>query len=172
MFQLIDNSRSLLAILALSILALGACAADNSPAEVNTPASSGAETIVLYWLEGTELRGVSHTLRQTDRPAEAALKAMLAGPPSGYETAIPTPEEVVAYPGRQPDWGERVRLLDLTVQDGVATANFSQEMQAYGGGSARVQAIRQQITETLLQFPTIDDVRIAVEGEVETALQP
>ena len=172
MFQLNNSSRFLLAILALSILVLGACAAANSRAEVNRPDESETKTIVLYWLEGAELRGVSHTLRKTDRPAEAALKAMLAGPPSGYETAIPTPEEVAAYPGREPDWGERVRLLNLTVQDGVATANFSQEMRAYGGGSARVQAIREQIAETLLQFPTIDEVRVAVEGEVETALQP
>ena len=172
MLQLNNNSRSLLAVLALSILMLGACAASNSRAEVNTPDESEAQTIVLYWLEGTELRGMSHTLHETDEPAEAALKAMLAGPPSGYKTAIPTPEEVAEYPGRQPDWGERVRLLDLIVEDGVATANFSQEMQAYGGGSARVQAIREQITETLLQFPNIDEVRIAVEGEVETALQP
>jgi spore germination protein GerM len=45
-------------------------------------------------------------------------------------------------------------------------------MRTYGGGSARVQQIRRQITQTLLQFPTVDEVRIAVEGEVATALQP
>jgi spore germination protein GerM len=54
----------------------------------------------------------------------------------------------------------------------VATASFSQEIRAYGGGSARVQIIRAQITQTLLQFPTVQEVQIAVEGEVETALQP
>jgi spore germination protein GerM len=32
--------------------------------------------------------------------------------------------------------------------------------------------IREQITQTLLQFSTVQEVRIAVEGEVETALQP
>jgi len=172
MFQLSKTFRFFPAILALSALVLGACAPGNSQAEVNTPEESETETIVLYWLEEMELRAVSHTLRETDNPAEAALESLLAGPPSGYRTAIPTPEEVAEYPGRRPDWGERVRLLDLTVKDGVATANFSQEMQAYGGGSARVQAIREQITKTLLQFPTIDEVCIAVDGEVETALQP
>lgn len=172
MFQLRKNSHLFPAILVLSVLVLGACAAGSGRAEISTPEESQAETIVLYWLEGTELHGVSYALRETDNPAETALEAMLAGPPSGYETAIPTPEEVAEYPGREPDWGESVRLLDLAIEDGVATANFSQEMQAYGGGSARVQAIREQITETLLQFPTIGEVRIAVEGEVETALQP
>lgn len=136
------------------------------------PQQPQAGTALLYWLQETEVRAVSHTLPETDNAAEAALEALLAGPPSGYETAIPTPEKVTAYPGRQSDWGERVRLLGLTIENGVATANFSQEMQAYGGGSARVQAIRAQITQTLLQFPLIDDVRIAVEGNVDTALQP
>ena len=172
MLQLCKKSHLFPAVLVLSVLVLGACAAGSGRAEVSTPEESEVETIVLYWLDETELRGVSHTLRGTDHPAEAALEAILAGPPSGYKTAIPTPEEVAEYPGREPDWGERVRLLDLTIEEGVATANFSQEMQAYGGGSARVQAIRQQITQTLLQFPAIDEVRIAVEGEVETALQP
>lgn len=134
--------------------------------------NAGETEIMLYWLQGTDLRPVSHTLAESDDPAVAALEALLAGPPSGYETAIPTPEEIATYPGRQSGWGERVRLLGLTIRDGVATANFSQEVQAYGGGSARVQAIRQQITRTLLQFPEIDEVRIAVGGEVETALQP
>jgi spore germination protein GerM len=45
-------------------------------------------------------------------------------------------------------------------------------MQAYGGGSARVDMIRQQITQTLKQFPTVNEVRIAIEGETEGVLQP
>jgi spore germination protein GerM len=110
---------------------------------------------------------------RTQAVGTAALELLLEGPQQpGLSTSIPTPEEVQSYPGRQPDWGDRVRLLDLTIEDGVATANFSQEMRAYGGGSARVDMIRKQITQTLLQFPTVQEVRIAVEGEVETALQP
>lgn len=171
MFDRNRHFHFILAILALSLLVLGACAAgaeDVAP----TPPAETQETVVLYWLDETELRAVSYTLPETDNPAEAALEALLEGPPSDYETAIPTPEEIANYPGREPAWGERVRLQGLTIEDGVATVNFSDEMRAYGGGSARVQAIREQITQTLLQFPTIDEVRIAVEGEVDTALQP
>jgi spore germination protein GerM len=32
--------------------------------------------------------------------------------------------------------------------------------------------IREQITRTLKQFPTVDEVRIAVAGETEGVLQP
>lgn len=129
--------------------------------------------IVLYWAVGEELQPEYRRIPRTEAVGTATLELLLAGPPHpGLNTAIPTPDEVQSYPGRRPDWGDRVRLLGLMIEDGVATANFSQEMRAYGGGSARVQQIRRQITQTLLQFPTVDEVRIAVEGEVATALQP
>lgn len=79
---------------------------------------------------------------------------------------------MLRYPGRAPDWGDRVRLRSLTIVDGVATADFSKELNAYGGGSLRVMLIRQQITQTLRQFPTVRTVRIAIEGQTEGILQP
>jgi spore germination protein GerM len=90
----------------------------------------------------------------------------------GFATALPTPAQVLAYPGRGAGWGERVTLRSLTITDGVATADFSRELRAYGGGSARVQAIREQITRTLQQFPIIRSVRIAIEGQTEGVLEP
>ncbi len=129
--------------------------------------------IALYWFVGEELQSEERRIPYTVAVGTAALERLLDGPHHPrFSTALPTPEEVQTYPGRQPDWGDRVRLLGLTVEDGIATANFSQEMRAYGGGSTRVQMIREQITQTLLQFPTVDEVRIAVEGETETVLQP
>jgi spore germination protein GerM len=112
-----------------------------------------------------------------DLPA-TALEELLWGPPprnlAGFSTAIPTPEEVLNYPGREDDWGVRVELRSLTVENGLVTADFSQEMRAYGGGSARVQMIRDQVSQTLMQFqePAIDQVQIAVEGQTEGVLQP
>jgi hypothetical protein len=140
------------------------------PSETQSP---GEIEVVLYWVVGEELQPEYRRIPYTQAVGTAALELLLAGPQQpGLSTAIPATEEVQSYPGRQPDWGDQVRLLGLTIEDGVATANFSQEMRAYGGGSARVQMIRAQITRTLLQFPTVQEVRIAVEGEVETALQP
>jgi hypothetical protein len=130
--------------------------------------------IELYWLVGEELRAETRRIPQTSRIGTAALEELLWGPPSGsgFSTAIPTPADVLNYPGREPDWGSRVRLLSLTIQDGVATADFSQELRAYGGGSARVGAISNQIMRTLKQFPTVREVRIAIEGQTEGVLEP
>ncbi len=130
----------------------------------------------LYWLLGEKLESEQRRVLKQSGIEKAALEELLWGPPprnlAGFQTALPTPEEVLSYPGRQEDWGVRVELLDLIIADGLATVNFSQEMRAYGGGSARVGAIREQITRTLTQFPTIEEVEIAVEGEVEGVLQP
>lgn len=140
------------------------------PSETQSPDET---EIVLYWLVGESLQPEYRRIQRTPAIGTATLEALLAGPREpGLSTAIPTPEEVQQYPGREDDWGERVRLLNLTIEDGVATANFSQEMRAYGGGSARVQSIREQINRTLKQFPTVDEVRIAIEGETEGVLQP
>jgi hypothetical protein len=69
--------------------------------------------------------------------------------------------------------GERVlRPLHPRHHDGVASVDLSPEIQAYGGGSARVQHIRGQVTRTLTQFPTVREVRIAVAGQTAGVLQP
>lgn len=138
------------------------------------PGSPQTRQVDLYWLAGEELRPERRWVPQTPRIGAAALEELLWGPPpgSGLTTAIPTPEQVLSYPGREADWGARVRLLGLTIRDGVATADFSQELRAYGGGSARVGAIRGQITRTLLQFPSVREVRIAIEGQTEGVLEP
>ncbi len=61
-------------------------------------------------------------------------------------------------------------LNSLTVENGVARADFSEELDA--SGSATVTMIRDQIENTLLQFETIEEVVISIEGETEEILQP
>lgn len=92
-----------------------------------------------------------------DRPAIAriALEELLKGPTpeeeaQGYSTSI------------LPEWG--VKILSLEIKDGVAFVDFSKELQSYGGGSARVTAICQQIMKTLLQFAEVKNVELFVEG--------
>lgn len=134
------------------------------------------QLITLYWVLGEEVVPVQQHVPRTVRIGTAALTELLwgPGPPNlaGFTTAIPTPEQVLSYPGRRADWGPRVTLRQLTIVDGVATADFSKELKAYGGGSLRVQLIRQQIAQTLLQFPTVHRVRIAIEGQTEGVLEP
>lgn len=124
----------------------------------------GAETITL------EERRVP----RTPQVGTAALNELLWGPDPGahFETALPAPSEVLGFSGRAEGWAPRVRLIKLTITDGVAVANFGPELRAYGGGSARVAMIRQQIEATLRQFPSVKQVEIAIEGRTEGVLEP
>jgi hypothetical protein len=145
---------------------------------VLSPDDPDTARIDLYWALGELLESEQRQVLDTGDLPTTALEELLWGPPprnlAGFSTAIPTPEEVLDYPGREAGWGVRVQLRSLTIENGVATADFSQEMRAYGGGSARVQMIRDQISQTLMQFqePAIDQVQIAVEGQTEGVLQP
>jgi spore germination protein GerM len=98
-----------------------------------------------------------------------ALKELLWGPPAatniGYTTAFPTPQEVLTYPGRQANWGPGVTLRHLEIARGVATVEFSKELKAYGGTSSRMALIKQQVSQTLQQFPGISKVHLSIEGE-------
>lgn len=90
-----------------------------------------------------------------------ALEELLRGPtPSerraGYYTSI--------NPG--------VLLKKLTIQNGVAQAEFDKQLEYLVGGSCRVAAMRAEITETLKQFPSVHEVVISVDGGIEDVLQP
>ena len=146
----------------------------------NVRVVDAAETmeVQVAWLAAGEHEEVVMQRKRVARSpqvASAALDELLWGPnpdDSTFATSLPSPAEVLSYSGRTEDWGARVRLLKLTITDGVALANFSRELQAYGGGATRALAIRQQIERTLLQFPSVKQVVIAVEGVTEGVLQP
>jgi hypothetical protein len=96
-----------------------------------------------------------------ENSAVLTTKALLEGP---------TEEEIVQ--GYLTNINSGTELIGLNTENGVATANFSQRIEEGVGGSCMVTAIRAQITETLIQFPEIDEVIIAVEGKTEEILQP
>lgn len=131
----------------------------------------------VFWVvpEQDELHARPRSIARTRQVGTAAINELLwgIGPRNfaGFDTAIPTPDEVLTYPGRQTNWGARVRLRKLTIVEGIATVDFTKEMAAYGGGSARVKAITDQVTLTLKQFPSVQEVRILVDGKA-SALQP
>ena len=143
---------------------------------VLSPDDPGTQEIRLPLVLGETVQEVQRRIPRTAEIGRATLEELLWGPfppnLAGFGTALPTPQEVLAYAGRTADWGPRVTLRQLTIVDGLATADFSKEMQAYGGGSLRVMLIRQQIEQALMQFPTVHKVIIAIEGDTEAVLQP
>jgi spore germination protein GerM len=95
--------------------------------------------------------------------AREALTEMLKGPTEaeiqqGFATAIP----------------DGTRLLSYKVEDRKATVDFSSELKDYGGGSARVKGIVDQITNTVTaNDPTVSSVEITIAGvPSEESLQP
>lgn len=106
---------------------------------------------------------LSVTRQVTSTPAigRAALEALVAGPTSaetaaGFTSSLPV----------------GVKVQRLVIENGVARADFSTELDRNVGGACRVTAIRRQITDTLTQFPTVKSVVISINGETETILQP
>lgn len=66
-----------------------------------------------------------------------------------------------------------VKLKSLAIdENGIATADFDEQLEYQVGGSCKVSAIRAQIEQTLKQFPTVNDVIISINGRTEDILQP
>lgn len=141
--------------------------ADTSPTVTGSeePGEAAQTRVRLYFSRQGEddcsrVFPVERTISSTPAIGQAALNELLKGPNQSevgqdYLTNIP----------------EGVVLKSLIIRNGVATADFNTKMNEVGG-SCLVTAIRAQINQTLMQFPTINEVIISVEGEVETALQP
>lgn len=102
---------------------------------------------------------VSRTVAKTAAVGRAAVTSLLAGPTAaeraqGYFTSL----------------NAGTRLNALTISDGTASADFNAFLNA--AGSCRVGSIRSQVENTLEQFPTVGEVVISVDGNVDEALQP
>ncbi len=102
---------------------------------------------------------VTHKIPPTDSPEKSALLALLDGTlavdkKNGYETAVPV----------------SALLKDFQLDKGTATVDFSKELSDQVAGSCRTAAVRSQITQTLLQFPTVKKVVITVEGSSKGVL--
>lgn len=98
---------------------------------------------------------------KTEGIARAALEELLKGPTLQEEQ-----EEFFTNinPG--------VHIQSLIIENKTAKADFDQQLEFQVGGSCRVAAIRAEITETLKQFETVENVIISINGRAEDILQP
>jgi hypothetical protein len=104
---------------------------------------------------------VSRTIKKTEAVGKSAIEELLKGPSEEEKTA-----------GNISSINPGVVLKSLTIEDGVARADFNEQLGFEVGGSCRVASIRSQITNTLKQFPTVGEVIISINGETEEILQP
>lgn len=101
-------------------------------------------------------------IQKVEAVGAAALSQLLKGPTvedvsQGFYTNINT--------------GVKLNSLEID-ENGVAHADFDQQLEHQVGGSCKTAAIRAQITETLKQFSTVKDVVISINGRTEDILQP
>ncbi len=133
------------------------------------PGDANTLGVNVYWVRNEQVTPQPIRVPRTLGIGRASLEALLWGPVpnnlDGFQTAIPLPAEVLTAANRGADWDERVRVMGLTIINGVARADFSKELLANAGGAARMSLIRQQIEQTLLQFSTVKQVIITVEGQ-------
>jgi spore germination protein GerM len=121
--------------------------------------------IKLYFVKVTEgqeeIVETERSIPYTAATARAAITELLKGPlaeeeAEGLSTAI----------------NEGVELQNISIEDGTAFVDFSEELEENVAGSAWVTAIREQIEKTLMQFDTVNQVVISVNGRTEDILQP
>ncbi len=120
------------------------CMAHPDPAKPDVVPMGEAEKIYA----GTRL------VPKTQQVGAAAMKALLTGPTAqekaaGMVTCIP----------------EGTTFLGLSIKNGVATVDLSQEYGS-GGGSLSMFSRLAQVVFTLTQFPTVDSVRFKLDGKL------
>ena len=101
------------------------------------------------------------SIAKVEKIGTAALQELSKGPTDGekalgFSTSIPTD----------------TKLQSFTIEGATGRPDFTAELDKGIAGSCRVLAIRAQIEKTILQFSTIESVRISIEGRTEDILQP
>ena len=162
---------AVLAAAAMLALAAG-CGDEQKPAQADSPAQT-AQTkdtekpaqekpkemqVNVYYPrnDGTGLIAVSRKVNtEKDDKYTAAMKSLLTGTKEkGQTNVIP----------------KKAKLRSVTVKDGVATVDFSKELeQNFSGGSTGEEMLIGSIVNTLTDFPEVQKVQIPIEGaSVET----
>lgn len=150
------------------LVATAACRAGGPRAAEPAPPAPGAggvreepqapaqknRTVTVYFADAQAM--YLHPTRRevpADRPAAGVVLALLAGPTAEEKDLRPT-----FPPGTQ--------LRGVTLAGGVATVDFSAELQTnFGGGSAGELMLVYSLANSLAELPGITAVRLTVEGK-------
>jgi spore germination protein GerM len=127
----------------------------STPSETSTP--TGTLTVHVWFTQGEHLFLATRSQAATVAVGRAALTQLLAGPTSqerdaGVGTTIPAGTE----------------LIDLNIQDGVATVDMNG---AYddGGGSLSMRMRLAEVVYTITQFPSVQGVDFQLDGSAVEA---
>jgi hypothetical protein len=118
------------------------------PSPSPSPSASPVTRAFLYFLQHGKLGVAERRVPQTTMPATAAMKALLKGPTAAERIA-----------GLRSSIASGARLVHFAVSGGLATVDLSR----YSTGGPTDVALG-QIVYTLTRFPTIEGVRIRIDG--------
>lgn len=139
----------------------------NDVPEPDAPEEAATTEVRLYFLApggGTPGRAdpflvsVQREIPSTPRVALATLRELLDGPSGGDADLISGVSSAV------PDG---TLVLDVVIDDGLATVNLSREFES-GGGSFSMLSRLAQVVYTVTQFPTVDEVAFELDGQPVT----
>ncbi|KUK53801.1 MAG: Spore germination protein-like Gmad2 [Desulfotomaculum sp. 46_296] len=139
------------------------CATSNKKGTPSTPSNGQKEKkpetmrVALYFLKdtGTDLILVreEHTIPKTAQVAKAALEELINGQPSTENAFKVIPKGT--------------KVLGISINNGLATVDFSREVLDANVGSSGEAFGIQSIVNTLTEFPTIEKVAFKVEGKLD-----
>jgi len=138
--------RAALAVLAVVALAASGCGGDSSSETTTAPPSTAPTermTVTAYFLRDGVVAPAHVRVPRTRGVARAALEALLAEPPAGFETELP----------------EEVEGFDVAIEGGTADLSLRPAVEL-------TPAARAELVYTLTQFPTVSRVRIGDEPAV------
>ncbi|MGI9018068.1 MAG: GerMN domain-containing protein [Euzebya sp.] len=128
----------------------------DSPLPGSSGGGEGRQVTVFFVADGTWAAGVQRTIPGSSDVAANTIRALLAGP-TPVETAEGLSSSIPAD----------TLLLGISIRDGLASIDLSQEFEN-GGGSFNILSRLAQVTYTLAQFPTVDAVAFRLDGQPVT----
>ena len=139
------------------------CATSNKKVTPGVPSNGQKEKrpetmqVALYFLKdtGTDLILVreEHTVLKTAQVAKAALEELINSQPSTENAFKVIPKST--------------KVLGISINEGLATVDFSREVLDANVGSSGEAFGIQSIVNTLTEFPTINTVAFKVEGKLD-----
>lgn len=131
-----------------------------TPAPTQQPSPDGAgetTTVTIYYLIDSEgrmwLAPERHEVPDQARIGRAALEELISGEAQDPDHFTPIPPDT--------------EVLDLTIEDGLATVDWSAEVLEASVGAESESLGIQSVVWTLTEFQTVDAVQFTVEGEGE-----
>jgi germination protein M len=137
------------------------------PATSDDDEVAGTSRVRLYFLApggGTPARAdpflvsVQREIPSTPRIALATLRELVDGPSAADEARIEGISTAVPA---------STLVLDVAIDDGLATVDLSREFES-GGGSLSMFGRLAQVVYTVTQFPTVDEVQLELDGRPVT----